>query len=141
MINILLYIEIPDKPYIIYVDMPIKQPRKLLYSRSDSNWTKTIRVAIAPSYLDDCINLSSGPAEAVFKSYMKYVEEQRLPRGPKGSRSLQDVALEVLLRKLSDVDNLDNFPKHLAKRLWNGLNKRCVKLNELLKQHLLIFYY
>ena len=108
-------------------DMPVKKQRKLLRSFRDSNWTSKIPSAIFPSFLDNTTAFS-GSAEDALDSFCKYVEDKRLSRGSDGSRSLKDTAAEVLLQKLMDLDNLDDFPKHLARAIWQKLNKRYVKL-------------
>jgi len=107
--------------------MPVSRSRRLLRSFRDSNWTSRIPTAIFPSFLDNSTLISGSTGDAL-DSFCKYVEDQRLPRGLKGSRSLKDTAIEVLLQNLIDLDNLDDLPKPLVRCLWQTLNKRYVSI-------------
>jgi hypothetical protein len=106
-------------------DMPGIGRRKFLRTVKDSNWTSTIPSVYALSCLDFDTPYSVTTAGKI-ESFYKYVEGQRLPRGLKGSRSLKDTAIEVLIRNLLELDNLNDIPKHLTKCLWDTLKRRYV---------------
>jgi hypothetical protein len=106
--------------------MPISRRRKLLRYAKGSNWTSTIPSVYSLSSLGLDTPYLISPADFKIASFYKYVEGQRLPRGLQGARSLKDAAIEVLIRNVSEIDDLNDIPKHLTKRLWNTLNKRCV---------------
>jgi hypothetical protein len=94
--------------------------RKVPRSTRDSDWTSTIPTVYG---LDEPYFVTTSDK---IESFYKYVEGQRLPRGLKGSRSLKDAAIEVLIRNLSGLGNLNDIPKHLAKCLWDMLKRRYV---------------
>jgi hypothetical protein len=106
--------------------MPISRRRKLLRSAKGSNWTSTIPSVYSLSSLGLDTPYLITPADFKIASFYKYVEGQRLPRGLQGARSLKDTAIEVLIRNVSEIDDLNDIPKHLTKRLWNTLKRRCV---------------
>jgi hypothetical protein len=105
--------------------MPVIRRRKLLRSVKDSNWTSTIPSVYGLSSLE-FDNTYLVTATDKIESFYKYVEGQRLPRGLKGSKSLKDTAIEALIRNLSELDNLNDIPKHLAQCLWHTLKRRYV---------------
>lgn len=106
--------------------MPISGRRKLLRSVKDSNWTSAIPSVYSLSSLGLDTPCSIPPADFKIASFYKYVESQRLPRGLEGCKTLKDTAIEVLIRNLAELDDLNDIPKHLAKDLWNTLKRRYV---------------
>ncbi len=106
--------------------MPVTGRRRLIRPVQNSDWTSTIPSVYSLSLLDfDAPRLTTTPDSRV-ASFYKYVEAQRLPRGLKGSRSLKNTAIELLIRNLSELDNLNDIPKHLTKFLWDTLKRRYV---------------
>lgn len=105
--------------------MPLRRQGDLSCISVGTGWTKTIKYAIAPSYLDDCKSFVHGPNRDLFQSYVKYVERLRQTQsGCRGSRSLHDTAMEIVMKHMSEFETLEIIPKHLTKRLFNGLKKR-----------------
>src|SRR5580700_10930649 len=98
--------------------MPVSERQKIPRSAIDSDWTSTIPTVY---FLGEPHLVTT---KDKLDSFYQYVERQRLPKGLKGSRSLKDVAIEVLIRNLSKLDNLNDIPKHLTKYIWNILKRR-----------------
>jgi hypothetical protein len=131
-------------PYPLYllrgIEMHSRKRRRLLRSSCGSNWTNTTKAAICPSYLDGsallpiCLTESSGNISAIetFNAFTKYVEKQRLPvhKSEGAGRSLQNISLDMVLQNLSQIYEIGDFPKYLARRLWDVLNKRFVTLKK-----------
>lgn len=106
--------------------MPIHARRKVLRSAKDSNWTSAIPSVYSLSSLGLDTPYLATPADSKIASFYKYVEGQRLQRGLQGPRSLKYMAMELLIRNLSELDDLNDLPKHLIKCLWNMLKRRYV---------------
>lgn len=113
-------------PHEVENDMPVNGRRKLPRPARDSDWTSTIPSAYSISFYDSSNSPYTKATAASINSFNRYVEGQRLRRGLKGSRSLKDVAIEVLIRNLSELDTLNDVPKHLTKCLWETLKRRYV---------------
>src|SRR5450432_142603 len=113
--------------------MPSNARRRLLSSREHTDWTNVKRTAIAPPYIDDCEVLTHGRGKFFFEKYVKYVCQQRMPKSGRGCRSLQDMALGVVLQNMSGINNLEYWPVFLVRRVWEAVNKRCALLRQFVR--------
>ena len=102
----------------------------------DRGWDRTGRVVVGPSYrgIEEyevyLNNWRENKAErdlGEYKNYLDGVKNSKI-RGGRGSRSLQDGAIECILQNISDItlEGIECLPVHIVRRVWHAVNKRYV---------------
>lgn len=88
-------------------------------SGDDRNWTRNRRV-VRERYEKDFVGYEEPPNDTNTGA-------------SKGARSLQDIAVESILRNLSDItlEHLECLPSQLLDRIWFEVNKRLVLSSKL----------
>jgi hypothetical protein len=119
-----------NHPYSDGITMSHRYGRIWIRCPDNTNWAHHKRVAIAPPYVNTDFKFSVYTPRllSAFDAFTEYVEKQRLPEKSKGPRSLQNIATDVVLREMSSIAELGDFPKALAKRLWDVLDRRFVTI-------------
>jgi len=103
-------------------------------TRDDRGWDRTGRVVVGPSYRDiedyDVYlksrqeNKDTGDL-GHYRNYLDSVKNSKV-RGLRGSRSLQDAAIECILQNISDItlNGIECLPVQVVRRVWHAVNER-----------------
>jgi hypothetical protein len=79
-------------------------------------------------YLEEARKRQKGKEDLCdFQEYLDGLKNSRV-RGFEGARSLEDVAIEVLLQNIADItlEGIECLPQPIVRRIWHAVNKRCL---------------
>jgi hypothetical protein len=110
-----------------------------MQDRDDQLWTRQSKVVVGPDYRDSDARVSfsevsgdSRDSEANPGAYHEYLDafKNSRVRGLKGTRSLQDSAVDYILNNISDVtyEGIACLPTSLVRRIWHAVNKRQARM-------------
>src|SRR3954447_6832738 len=103
----------------------------------DRNWARKGHLVAGPSYRDDVLYTDylkewekGTTARQDLGDYRKYIDEVTNSRVKrlKGARSLQDSAIECILKNISDItlEGIQCLPHQIVRQIWYAVKKRLV---------------
>ena len=100
----------------------------------DRGWDRASRVVLGPSFRDTADsdgylrNWRAVEDSRDLKDYRNHLDSIKSSkvRGLRGTRSLQDAAIECILQNISDItsEGIRCLPVHIVRQLWHTVNMR-----------------
>ncbi|KAG9241005.1 hypothetical protein BJ878DRAFT_522917 [Calycina marina] len=108
-----------------------------IQKRSDRGWDRCGKLVVGPSYRaieDYGVYLKKRQSRkdagdlGQYRHYMDSVKNCKV-RSQVGARSLQDAAIECILKNVADItlEGIECLPVQIVRRVWHAVNRRCTQ--------------